>query len=205
MSKGRTTREKLMDIAEQAILMKGFAATSIEEVIAAAELTKSGFFYHFKDKNELARALLLRFVEREEDFFDDLFGRASELHDDPLHAFLIGLKLFSEMMADMPKGHPGCLVASYCYNERSFDKEVRELNKRSVLHWRERFRKTFAEIAEIYPIQDDVAIDDLADMVSNTVEGGIIMSKALQEPEVLARQILLTRSYIKLLFSPRLA
>ena len=37
------------------MLAKGFGATSIEEVIAEAGLTKSGFFYHFKDKNALAR------------------------------------------------------------------------------------------------------------------------------------------------------
>ena len=37
------------------MLAKGFAATSIEELIAAAGITKSGFFYHFKDKGELAK------------------------------------------------------------------------------------------------------------------------------------------------------
>ena len=129
MRKGRATREKLMDIAEAAILSKGFGATSIEEIIAEAEITKSGFFYHFKDKNELARALLLRYLASEEQILDGLFGRARELHDDPLHAFLIGLKLFSEMMADLPSGHPGCLVATYCYNERLFDRDVREINR----------------------------------------------------------------------------
>jgi AcrR family transcriptional regulator len=44
---------------EAAVLEKGFAATSIEELIAAVGITKSGFFYHFKDKNELAKALTI--------------------------------------------------------------------------------------------------------------------------------------------------
>ncbi len=202
MRKGQETRERLMDIAESSVLSKGFVATSIDEIIAEAEITKSGFFYHFKDKSELARALLQRYIDREEQFFDDLFDRARELHDDPLHAFLIGLKLFSEMMADLPTGHPGCLVATYCYNERMFDKDVRELNRQAVLDWRKRFLTTFEEIAEVYPKKDDVDLEALADMVSNTVEGGIIMSKALGEPKVLAEQILLLRSYIKMLFLP---
>lgn len=202
MGKGRETRERLMDIAEAAILSKGFGATSIDEIIAEAEITKSGFFYHFKDKNELARSLLQRYVEREDEFFDDLFDRARELHDDPLHAFLIGLKLFSEMMADLPNGHPGCLVATYCYNERMFDRDVCELNQQAVLAWRQRFLTMFEEIAEVYPTRDDVDLEALADMVSNTVEGGIVMSKALGEPVVLAKQILLLRSYVKLLFLP---
>ena len=87
-------------------------ATSIDELIAAVGITKSGFFYHFRDKNELAKALLLRYVEREDALFDELFARADELNEDPLHGFLVGLKMMSELMADLPNGHPGCLVAS---------------------------------------------------------------------------------------------
>ncbi|TIL69490.1 MAG: helix-turn-helix transcriptional regulator, partial [Mesorhizobium sp.] len=58
MRKGAETRERILEIAEASVLAKGFGATSIEEVIAEAGITKSGFFYHFKDKNELARALM---------------------------------------------------------------------------------------------------------------------------------------------------
>ena len=57
-------RERILQLAEAAILEKGFAATSIDELIAAAEITKSGFFYHFRDKTELARVLLVRYIER---------------------------------------------------------------------------------------------------------------------------------------------
>ena len=72
-------RERVLQLAESAILEKGFGATSIEELIAAAGITKSGFFYHFKDKTELARILLTRYIEREDALFDDLFRRADEL------------------------------------------------------------------------------------------------------------------------------
>ena len=66
MKKGVATREKLMDIAQGAVLQKGFGATSIEELIAAAGITKSGFFYHFKDKNALAHALLERHLRKDD-------------------------------------------------------------------------------------------------------------------------------------------
>lgn len=45
-------------------------------------------------------------------------------------------------------------------------------------------------------------MEALADMILTTIEGGIVMAKALRDPGVLARQILLQRSYIKLLFTP---
>jgi len=105
--KGSDTRERILEVAEAAVFEKGFAGTSIEEVIAAVGITKSGFFYHFKDKNELAKALLIRYVEREDALFDDLFARADELNEDPLHGFLVGLKMMSELMADLPQRASG--------------------------------------------------------------------------------------------------
>ena len=41
--KGSDTKERILDVAEAAVLEKGFAATSIEELIAAVDITKSGF------------------------------------------------------------------------------------------------------------------------------------------------------------------
>src|SRR5690606_5492461 len=113
LRKGEQTRERILDIAQDAVLHKGFAGTSIDEIIAEAGITKSGFFYHFKDKNDLAKALLQRYLDTEWVLFDELFKKADELSEDPLHSFLIFLKLFAEMMGDLPNGHPGCLAASY--------------------------------------------------------------------------------------------
>jgi len=198
--KGSDTRERILDVAEASVLEKGFAATSIEEIIAAVGITKSGFFYHFKDKSELAKALLVRYVEREDALFDDLFARADELNEDPLHGFLVGLKMLSELMADLPNGHPGCLVASYCYQDRLFDREVRDLNAAAVLNWRKRFRRRLNLVANRYPPRIRVDLDDLADMLSVIADGGIILSKTIKDKQALARQMLLYRDFIKAVF-----
>ena len=198
--KGSNTRERILDVAEAAVLEKGFAATSIEELIAAVGITKSGFFYHFKDKNELAKALLVRYVEREDALFDDLFRRADELNEDPLHGFLVGLKMMSELMADLPKGHPGCLVASFCYQDRLFDKEVRDLNAKAVLNWRRRFRERLELITARYPPKGSVDLDDLADMLSVVADGGIILSRVVDDKRALGRQIMLYRDFIRAVF-----
>jgi TetR/AcrR family transcriptional regulator, transcriptional repressor for nem operon len=202
MGKGATTRARIMDIAETAVLQKGFGATSIEELIAAAGITKSGFFYHFRDKNALAHGLLQRHLAQDEAILDDIFARACEQSDDPLEAFLTGLELLAAMMRDLPGGHPGCLVVTYCYNERLFDQPTRDLNRQAVLAWRHRFAKIFADINAVYAPREVVDVNALADMVSAIVEGGIVVAKVLKEPQVLAQQILLLRSYIQLLYSP---
>jgi TetR/AcrR family transcriptional regulator, transcriptional repressor for nem operon len=203
--KGRATRERLLDLAEDAVLAKGFAATSIEELIVAAGLTKSGFFYHFRDKGELAKALILRYLERDRALLDDLFRRGDELHDDPLHGFLVGLKLFAEMMASLPEEHPGCLAAAFAYQDQLFNREIRDLNAAGLLAWRARFHERLVLIAERYPPRREVDLAALADMATSTVEGGLIVGRALRDATILPAQVLLYRDYVRSVFEPPVA
>jgi TetR/AcrR family transcriptional regulator, transcriptional repressor for nem operon len=200
LSKGEQTRERIMDIAQDAVLHKGFASTSIDEIIAEAGITKSGFFYHFRDKNDLAKALLHRYTENEWRVFDQLFKQADELSEDPLHSFLIFLKLFADLMGDLPNGHSGCLIASYVYQDFLFSKEVRDLTTEGHRIWRRRFRERLDRIAEIYPPRIDINLDDIADMLSAVADGGIILSKSLHDPGALPRQIMQYRAYVRLVF-----
>lgn len=200
--KPASNRERLLELAEQLVLQKGFAATSIEELIAGVGITKSGFFYHFKDKNDLARAMMQRYLEENARQLDDIFNRAAELHDDPLHGFLVGLKLFAELMDKVHNVHPGCIAAAVVYQDQLFDSEVRNLNGEGMLAWRRRFRGHLDRIAERYPPQMDVDFDSLADMISALVDGGIILSRALKDRTTLPAQIMQYRNYIKLLFEP---
>jgi AcrR family transcriptional regulator len=201
-SKPASTRERLLDLAEQLVLQKGFASTSIDELIAGVGITKSGFFYHFKDKNDLARALIVRYLEEDDRIMKELFARAAELHDDPLHSFLIALKLFAEMMGKVHDVHPGCLAASVCYQDQLFDQEIRAMNAGGLLTWRKRFRTQLERIAERYPPKIQVDLDTLADSITALVEGAIILSKSLKDARALPAQILHYRNYIKLLFEP---
>lgn len=199
--KGVATRERILEIAQGAVLSKGFAATSIEEIIAEAGITKSGFFYHFRDKNELAHALLRRYVLENDTIFDDIFGRGRQLSDDPLEAFLIGLKLLAELMRELPSVHPGCLVSAICYQERLFDRQVRELSAESVRSWNTRFRGYLEDIAVVHPPNPGVSVEDLAAMLCCIIDGAIIMSKVLHEPAVLERQVLAYRSVVRASFA----
>ena len=40
----RDTRERILDLAQAAVLAKSFASTSIDELIAGVEISRSGFF-----------------------------------------------------------------------------------------------------------------------------------------------------------------
>jgi AcrR family transcriptional regulator len=201
LSKGAATRARIMDLAYARIIDKGFAATSIEELVEAGGLTKSGFFYHFRDKNDLARQLMERFIVEDETLLDGLEERARELHEDPLHAFLIFLKLYAEVMEQMLQTRPGCLVASVVSQDSSFDSRVRARSVEIVLGWRRRFSTWLDEIAARHPPRVVVDLEAVADQIVVIAEGAILLSKALRDPAQGARQILLYRDTIRLIFS----
>jgi TetR/AcrR family transcriptional repressor of nem operon len=202
MGKGAETRERILEIAEESVLAKGFGATSIEEIIAEAQITKSGFFYHFKDKNELARGLLERYNGQNDRLLEDVFGRARQLSEDPLQQLLIGLTLFAERMAALPGGHPGCIVATMSYQDRLFDREVRAMVAATVRDWNGYFKTMLDEVVAAYPPREPVDTAHVSRMICSIIDGGIIMSKALGEPGILPEQMLMARNHVKLLFTP---
>jgi TetR/AcrR family transcriptional repressor of nem operon len=132
---------------------------------------------------------------------DDLFNRADELNEDPLHGFLVGLKLFAEMMANMTEVHPGCLAASFVYQDQLFNREVRELNAEGILRWRRRFRERLDLIAKTYPPREGVDLDALADMAATLIEGALILSRALRDPKIPAQQVMLYRDFVRCVFT----
>ena len=199
-TKGERTRTRILDVAYDSIVHKGFAATSIEELVEAAGITKSGFFYHFKDKNDLARQLLERFLAEDNQILDALEDRARALADDPLQSFLIFLNLYAEMMDEMPELHPGCLVASITYQEQLFDAEVRRMNVDSVLALRRRFADWLAEAVDRHPEAGLVDVNALADHVTVIVEGAIVLSKALGDRGLMGRHMRLYREQVKQAF-----
>lgn len=199
--KATNTKNRIMATAEKIILQKGFAGTSIDEIIANSHITKGGFFYHFKGKNELALALLQRYLDADDVFFNDLLNRARNLSEDPLQQLLIFLKLLAEAMAELPDTHPGCLVAAFTYESQQFDDDVIQKNKEGILSWRKLFAEQLTVIEHRYKPVFETNVDDLADMLSSSMEGGIILSRVLNDPQSLAKQILHYRDYIRLLYN----
>ena len=202
-SKGERTRERILDLAYQGVIEKGFAATSIDELVEAAGITKSGFFYHFRDKNDLARQVMERFFASVGDRMDMAGARARELAEDPLHSYLIYLKLYAELMEQSAAHSPGCLAATVAFQERAFPREMHVINDAGVRDWRARNLEWLERIAAAYPAHAEVDLEALADAASSAAIGGLTLAKAMNDSGVAAAQMLVFRDLIRQLFLPR--
>lgn len=197
------TRERILAVAYDAIIEKGFEATSVEEIAAAVGISRAGFFYHFPDKNALARALIEAQIVDEGEMLAGIQARAAELSDDPLQQMLIAIRLMAERYHDLPGGYTGCILASAIFQDRLFDAEVKAANQRSQLAFRERFRGAFAAIAARYPPREPVDPGDMADHLNAVITGGIVVSRAMRDPQVLVRQMLVVRAMVKAVYQPQ--
>lgn len=195
------TRERILAVAHDAIVDKGFDATSVEEIAAAAGISRAGFFYHFPDKNALARALIERQIVEEGEMLSGITARARELADDPLQQMLVMMRLMAERYVETPGGYAGCILAAATYQDRLFDAEVKAANRRAHLAWRDRFRGQFERIAAAHPPREPVDAGDMADILNAVIEGGMILARGMGDPQVLVRQVLLARQLVKSIYT----
>jgi AcrR family transcriptional regulator len=200
-SKGAATKDRILEVSEKLILKQGYAGTSIEDILTHAHITKGGFFYHFQGKNDLAIALMERYQVNDRTFFVGLADRAQNLVEDPLQQLLLFLKLLADAMSELPEVHPGCLVATFVYESQQVDADVQRINREVIEVWRGLFREQILRADEIYSRNLSIEVDTLADNLTSVIEGGIIVSKALNEKKILTDQILQYRNYIKLLYA----
>ena len=202
--RGTDSREKILNVAEQLILGKGFSGTSLDEIIQQSHISKGGFFYHFKNKNELAQALFKKYIVDDELFFAGLFAQADDLSEDPLQQMLLFVKLLSDSMSQLPDVHPGCLIATYTYESQQFEEEIRPLAKQSLAVWQSMFLARLERIEAQYPPRLETSMRELADLLCTVIEGGVIVSRITADKMALVQQLLQYRSYLRLLFDPQI-
>lgn len=84
--KGQTTRGHLIEVATRLFARSGYEATSIEDVLAAAEVSRGALYHHFDSKEILFEAVL----EAMEAEICQVIRAAARGHTDPVDALRAG-------------------------------------------------------------------------------------------------------------------
>jgi AcrR family transcriptional regulator len=91
VAQGEVTRRALLDAARVTFGSQGYAATSLDEIVAAAGVTKGALYHHFADKESLFRAV---FEQVEREVSDQAV--VEFLQPDPWQALIVGCRLWVE-------------------------------------------------------------------------------------------------------------
>jgi TetR/AcrR family transcriptional regulator, transcriptional repressor for nem operon len=199
--KGESGKDRILDAAETLIMQRGFAGTSIDDILKGAGLTKGAFFHHFTGKGELARELVERHAQKDITFFTDLARQAEEKSDDPLEQvflFMEGFEYYVSKLGDQP---PGCIYAVYTYESMQFEPAIRDLVADTLHQWTAIYVRKFHEVLERYEPAMPVTARELGEMAVSAIEGGFVLARAYGDGRLTARQSEYFRKYLTLLFA----
>jgi AcrR family transcriptional regulator len=89
-----STRRALQDVAAELFAERGYAGTSLDEIVAGARVTKGALYHHFSGK----RALFESVFEKVEERAAKDIRRAAKGHREPWEKALAGLRAFLEVL-----------------------------------------------------------------------------------------------------------
>ncbi len=194
------TRRKILDAAQQAVLERGFAATSVDRIQDLAEISRGTFFYHFPTKDALARSLIERYAGADRRIVEGFMARAETLARDPLRQVLVFLSLHEELFRGEKGDLPGCLFASYSYEARLFDSRTHALIQESIERWRRVLAAKLEEAVELHPTRVDFDPWSVADLLYGILQGAFVLSRVLDDPGLMIEHTRHARTHVALLF-----
>ncbi|SOC85296.1 transcriptional regulator, TetR family [Ensifer adhaerens] len=192
-------RSKLLDAALMVIRKKGYSATTVDELCAAAGVTKGAFFHHFKSKDELGVAA----VDHWSEMTGGMFAAAS-YHEpaDPLERVLAYLELRKALLAGEVAEFT-CVAGTMVQETFETSGAIREACDRSISGHAATLEADIAAAVHARGMTPDWTPASLALHTQAVIQGAFILAKAKGGPQVAVDSIDHLIRYIKLLFGQR--
>jgi TetR/AcrR family transcriptional repressor of nem operon len=190
-------RTKLLDAALSVIRAKGYAASSVDDICAAAGVTKGAFFHHFENKDALAVAAAAHWSDVTGAFF-----ASAPYHDlaDPLDRVL-GYLDFRKAILQGSVPEFTCLAGTMVQEAYGTSPAIRAACDGAISGHAANVEADIAEAMTRYGIRADWTAQSLALHTQAVLQGAFILAKAKGGPEIAAASIDHLRRYIAFLFN----
>jgi TetR/AcrR family transcriptional repressor of nem operon len=195
------SRQRLLAAAVDVIRAQGLHATTVDDLCAAAGVSKGAFFHHFDSKEALAVAAA--------EFWSQTTGStfaAAAYHDatDPAARVLGYLDFRASLVGDAPESY-SCLVGTMVQEAYSSSPAIRDACGASILgHASTLEADIAAALVEARPAADpgELAVEaaSLARHTQTVLQGAFVVSKAAADPGIVLESIDHLRHYFTLLF-----
>ena len=191
------SKTKLLDAALYVIRAKGYSATRVEDICAAAGLTKGSFFHHFKSKEELALAAAEHFSS----IADGLFAQAPYRSlPDPADRVLGYVKFRKAiLLGELPEFT--CLLGTMVQEAYETHPRIREACDHYIASHAHTVEADIAEAMAARGVQGEWTAESLAFYTQAVLQGSFILAKAQRSAEIAASCIDHLQRYLEMLFA----
>ena len=192
-----STRDRLIDSARYLFWERGFAGTSMAELLTHSGVN-SGSFYHFFDSKEaLLRAVLQQYADLLRPIVvDPAFATAQE----PVARIFAILAGYRERIV-VTECKYGCPIGRLALEIDPENAPAHALIAHNFQGWIAAVRECLEELKDSLPAGMD--LDALATFVLVTMEGGVMLSRSYRSVEPFDRAIAQLREHFKLLLNAR--
>ncbi len=200
---GTATKERILDVAERLVIENGFAATSLDQVIAESGTSKGAFFHHFGSKLELAQSLVDRYAAADIAHLDHAVAQAQAATDDPVKRVIAFLRVFEDGADELMAAQSSCLYVSILTERQLAQRGTSERIAEAVLAWRTTLSRMLREALGTRSAAPLIDTDALADHVFVTFEGAFILSRSMNDSHYMHAQLTVLRQLIQCILDNR--
>ena len=190
------TRNKLLDAAMHVMRLKGYAATTVDDICKDAGLTKGSFFHHFASKEELGIAAAGHFAAMAEPLFASAPYQALP---DPADR-LIGYVDFRIQILAGPICDFSCLLGTFVQELYHTHPAIRSACEQHMADHVAMLAKDVTEAKARHAPVADWSADSLAFHMQTVLQGSLIFSKATRGTTVAVESLGHLKRYLQLLF-----
>ncbi len=196
MDSNETSRTRLLAATIDLVRANGYAATRVDDVCAAAGVTKGSFFHHFESKEDLAICAA--------DFWNrraaQVFAQAPyALHPNPLDR-LLGYVKFRKQLIAGDTWEYSCYAGTTIQETHETHPDIRNACALSIRTHLDMLSTMIEDALAACPVPK-VAAPDLAVHIQAVIQGAFIMAKALQDKKTALASLEHLRRYLELLFA----
>lgn len=164
-----------MERAAELFAERGIAATSVDEVLAAARAGKGQFYHYFRSRDELAAAAVGHRCKQVVNGLAEALGGVSSLAG--LERALAGFADSYEQM-----GLPGCPIGTLAIQVAGRNEAARLEAAAGFDAWEGLLAGVLARMQERGELRADARPAVLATELLATLEGGMVLSQARKDP-----------------------
>ncbi len=185
--------DRLLDAAVDVIRAKGYSATRVEDICAAAGLTKGAFFHHFASKEACAIAAAAHFAARADALFDAAPYRALT---DP-RARALGYIDFRKAILQGELPQFTCLLGTMVQEAYETHPAIRQACDRYISEHADRLVGDLADAKALYAPAAAWRPESLALFTQATLQGAFVLAKAKHGPEIAVECLDHLRRYVE--------